>query len=78
MVIRCLVTVGTNNSTKVDMRKDVWEVAATLPNHGQHYCNLFKTRNQAVLFMMIQQQNPAFAKVEMHKVSIKQEQYVYL
>lgn len=53
------------------MRKDMWEVVAYMPNHGQHYCNLFPTKGDALIYQAIQQSNPLFERVIIHKVSVK-------
>ena len=50
------------------MRKRMWEVVAYMPNHGQHYCNTFRLKQQAEAFATIQRNNPSFERVIVHEI----------
>jgi hypothetical protein len=57
-----------SNLGKVEPKHLVWEVVVTLPNHGQHYCHVFKKKWQALDFANLNLANPNWAKVTVHPI----------
>ncbi len=48
----------------------MWEVVCYMPEHGQHYSNLFDKKFQAVEWVRIQNLNSIWERVIMYKVNV--------